>query len=82
MRIEKRGNKQVQELSGIWQAVLGEIELLISRGSFMTWFKNTHLLKHDGDNAVIGVPNIFIKQQLERRHTDQILELLKKNGLN
>jgi chromosomal replication initiator protein len=82
VRIEKRGNKQVQELSGIWQAVLGEIELLISRGSFMTWFKNTHLLKHDGDNAVIGVPNIFIKQQLERRHTDQILELLKKNGLN
>ena len=71
----------VQE-SSLWQAVLGEIELSVSRGNFMTWFKNTHLASHDNQTTVITVPNIFIKQQLERKYNELILETLKKNGIN
>jgi len=66
---------------GLWQAVLGEIELSVSRGNFVTWFKNTALLQSASDAIVIGVPNIFIKQQLERKYNDLILETLKKNGV-
>ncbi|MFA5004377.1 MAG: chromosomal replication initiator protein DnaA [Candidatus Saccharimonadales bacterium] len=66
----------------LWQAVLGEIEITISRGNFLTWFKNTVLLKSQPDNIVIGVPNVFIKQQLERKYTELITELLQKNGLS
>ncbi len=66
----------------LWQAVLGEVELSVSRGNFLTWFKNTCLLKQSGDSAVVGVPNIFIKQQLERKYSDLILETLRKNGVN
>jgi chromosomal replication initiator protein len=66
----------------IWQAVLGEIELSVSRGNFMTWFKPTQLLKCDDDAAVIGVPNVFIKQQLERKYSALITETLQKNGLH
>ncbi len=65
----------------LWQAVLGEIELSVSRGNFMTWFKPTELLKCDDTTAVIGVPNVFIKQQLERKYTALIAETLEKNGL-
>ncbi|HSX23903.1 MAG TPA: chromosomal replication initiator protein DnaA [Candidatus Saccharimonadales bacterium] len=65
----------------LWQAVLGEIELTISRGSFVTWFKNTRLLRHKDDVLVVGVPNVFIKQQLERKYNDLILETLAKNGV-
>jgi chromosomal replication initiator protein len=65
----------------LWQAVLGEIELSVSRASFVTWFKNTHLIKQKDDLVVIGVPNVFIKQQLERKFNDLIAETLKKNGL-
>ena len=68
--------------SGLWQAVLGEIELSISRGNFMTWFKNTYLASYDDNTAVITVPNIFIKQQLERKYNDLIAETLKKNGVD
>lgn len=64
----------------LWQAVLGEIELSISRGNFLTWFKNTELVKYDDSLTVIGVPNIFIKQQLERKYNTLISELLEKNG--
>lgn len=69
---------------GLWQAVLGEIELSVSRGNFMTWFKNTTLLD-DGKGSgtiTIGVPNVFIKQQLERKYNDLITEVLRKNGLS
>lgn len=70
----------MQDAVGIWHAILGEIELSVSRGSFLTWFKNTKILRLDDSSAVVGVPNIFIKQQLERKYQDLILDLLKKNG--
>ena len=65
----------------VWQAVLGEIELTVSRASFATWFKNTALLENDGGAVKIGVPNIFAKQQLEIKFKDQIEETLEKNGI-
>jgi len=64
----------------LWQAVLGEIELSVSRGNFITWFKNTALLKQSEESITIGVPNVFIKQQLERKYNDLIVDTLKKNG--
>jgi chromosomal replication initiator protein len=66
---------------GVWQSVLGEIELTVSRASFATWFKNTSLLSTDGGQVKIGVPNIFAKQQLETKFKDQIAEMLKHNGV-
>ncbi len=70
----------MQQPSSLWQAVLGEIELTVSRGNFVTWFKNTCLLKQDDERTVIGVPNVFIKQQLERKYNDLVLQTLHKNG--
>lgn len=65
----------------LWQTVLGEIELSVSHANFATWFKNTDLIKHDGDSLVVGVPNIFIKQQLEKKYGDLIAKTLGKNGV-
>ncbi len=63
----------------LWQAVLGEIELTVSRGNYVTWFKNTRLLRFKDDVLTIGVPNVFVKQQLERKYNDLITEMLAKN---
>jgi chromosomal replication initiator protein len=68
--------------SGLWQAVLGEIELSVSRGNFVTWFKNTELVKQNDEVIVIGVPNIFVKNQLERKFNDLVAEVLVKNGVS
>lgn len=65
----------------LWQSVLGEIELGVSRASFATWFKNTALLKNEAGTITIGVPNIFAKQQLETKFSDLIEEALKNNGI-
>lgn len=65
----------------VWQAVLGEIELSVSRGTYVTWFKKTRLLRHKDNILTIGVPNIFIKNQLERKYNQLIMEMLEKNGV-
>lgn len=65
-----------------WLTVLGEVELTVSRGSYITWFKNTRVLHHDDQKLVIGVPNIFAKQQMDTRYKPLITELLEKNGVN
>ncbi len=71
----------MQDTARLWQAVLGEIELTISRGNFMTWFKSTQLLQADSAKVIVGVPNIFIKQQLERKYQELIADVLDKNGV-
>ena len=67
--------------SSLWQAVLGEIELSVSRGNFVTWFKNTQLIQHSDEAVVNGVTNVFVKQQLEHKYGDLVAETLKKNGV-
>src|SRR6185369_14619807 len=64
----------------LWQAVLGEIELTISRGNFVTWFKNTQLIGSKDNTLIVGVPNIFVKNQLERKFNDLIVKVLENNG--
>ncbi len=66
----------------LWQSVLGEIELAVTRGSFVTWFKNTSLINIDQDEVVVGVPNIFAKQQLEARFNDLVKEALAHSGVD
>ncbi|MEX2006667.1 MAG: chromosomal replication initiator protein DnaA [Candidatus Saccharimonadales bacterium] len=67
---------------GLWRAVLGEVELSISRGNFVTWFKNTQLIKNQDNVIVVGVPNIFVKNQLERKFNDLVVKILAKNGVS
>jgi chromosomal replication initiator protein len=72
---------KVLDTTTLWQTVLGEIELSVSQGNFATWFKNTRLLKIDGDSVIIGAPNVFIKQQLESKFNDIIVQSLENNGI-
>ncbi|HSW78719.1 MAG TPA: chromosomal replication initiator protein DnaA [Candidatus Babeliales bacterium] len=67
--------------SGLWQAVLGEIELSVSRGNYVTWFKNTQLVRQKDDVLTVGVPNIFVKNQLEKKFNELVIEVLAKNGV-
>ncbi len=60
----------------IWQAVLGELELSISKASFTTWFKNTYIIDIEKENVLIAVPNGFTKRWLESRYNKNILEAL------
>lgn len=64
----------------VWQAVLGELELSMSGPNFITWFKNSRLLKNNDEIATIGVHNVFVREQLEKKFTTLVQDLLLKNG--
>ena len=66
---------------GLWQAVLGELEVTISRANFATWFRNTAIISNEDGHVVIGVPNIMVKNWLEKKfHSDIKATLSKMNS--
>jgi chromosomal replication initiator protein len=64
----------------LWETVLGELELTISKANFTTWFKNTFIYSLDGESVVIGVPNAFTKAWLENKYHSYILTALNKSS--
>ena len=61
----------------LWQAVLGEVELSISKAQFVTWFKGTKILSNENGKVVIGVPNGFAKEWLENKFNTNIVSALR-----
>lgn len=66
------------DLKGLWQAVLGELEISISRANFATWFKHTAIVSSVDGHVVIAVPNIFTKEWLEKKYHRDITTALEK----
>ena len=48
----------------LWKAVLGEMELSLTKANFTTWFRNTTIISKDKNAVVVSVPNGFIKEWL------------------
>ncbi len=67
------------EKEKIWNIVLSELELLISKANFKTWLQSTYILeiKNDGKSVIIAVPNSFAKSWLEKKYHKHILEALR-----
>lgn len=61
----------------LWQAVLGELEIKLSKANFTTWFKNTFIANLNGKEVVIGVPNTFTKAWLEKKYHKEIITSLQ-----
>ncbi len=61
----------------LWQKVLTEIELTVSKANFTTWFKDTFLLKVEEGVVYIGVPNAFVKDWLGNKYHKPILKSLR-----
>jgi chromosomal replication initiator protein len=51
----------------IWQAALGELQLQMTKATFDTWVKNTHVVSYEDGTFIIGVHNAFTKDWLENR---------------
>lgn len=64
----------------LWQAVLGELELSISKANFTTWFNGTFISNLDVENGKIriGVPNAFTKNWLEKKYHADIIKTFER----
>src|SRR6185312_9437265 len=61
----------------LWQAILGNLEVTLSKANFTTWFKNTSILERNEDNLVVSVPNSFTKEWLQNKYNTDILKALR-----
>lgn len=61
----------------LWHAALGELEILLSRPNFSTWFKQTFILSYENEKIIVGVPNLFTKTWLEKRYHPMVIKALR-----
>lgn len=62
----------------LWQAALGELELLVSKANFTTWFRNTFIMEMNNDSLVVAVPNAFTKAWLENKYHVHIIKAIQR----
>lgn len=60
----------------VWKGVLNEVEQVISREQYMTWFPETELISVEDGVVTVGAPNIFKVKQLEAKFSEVIKEAL------
>ncbi len=51
----------------VWDAVLDQLLLRVTRHNFDTWLRNTRGLRFEGTTLVVGVPNDFARDWLSAR---------------
>lgn len=54
------------------------LEPTINRSHFVTWFQNTGIVKFESDVLVIGTPNAYGKDWIERHYAAKIFGLVKE----
>lgn len=66
------------DLTTIWKTALGELEIVVSKPNFSTWFKETFIFQVDRGLVVIGVRNSFAIDWLTKYYKEHILKTLQK----
>jgi len=61
----------------LWQAVLGNIEVSLSKANFTTWFRNTSIIEKSDDYIIVSVPNSFTKEWLQNKYNAELLKTLR-----
>lgn len=64
----------------LWEKVLSELELVVSKANFSTWFKDAYIIKQDDGVVYLSVPNAFVKDWLYNKFHKTILKGLRDFG--
>ncbi|NCS72049.1 MAG: chromosomal replication initiator protein DnaA [Candidatus Magasanikbacteria bacterium] len=62
----------------IWQAVLAEFELALSKANFTTWFRNTGISEITDGHVTVCVPNTFTKSWLEKKYNSELVKNIER----
>lgn len=62
----------------LWQAILGNLEVSLSKANFNTWFKNTTITEKNDDYITIGVPSTYHKDWISNKYHGEMLKALKQ----
>ncbi|MFC2003259.1 chromosomal replication initiator protein DnaA [Chloroflexota bacterium] len=65
--------RSAQEL---WEAALGDLQMQVSKANYRTWLENTAGLAYQDGHIIVGVPNAFVAEYLERNQRSLIEKTL------
>jgi chromosomal replication initiator protein len=60
----------------IWETALGELQVQVSKPNYRTWFSKTIGLSYQDNHFIIGVPNTFAAEYLEKNQRSLIEKAL------
>jgi chromosomal replication initiator protein len=63
----------------IWDIALGDLQIQVSKPNYRTWFSKTVGISYENNQFIIGVPNTFAAEYLEKNQLSLIEKAL--NGL-
>jgi chromosomal replication initiator protein len=61
----------------LWDNILVQIELDVSKATYTAWFKDTYISKIDSGTVHLAVPNTFVREWLQNKFHKTILQLLR-----
>ena len=61
----------------LWQAILGSLEVSLSKANFNTWFKNTSVAERGADFIIVSVPSAFNRDWIAAKYHQEMLKALK-----
>jgi chromosomal replication initiator protein len=62
----------------LWDSVLVEMELNLSKPNFNTWFKDTSIIRQEEGAVYLGVPNTFVQDWMSSKFHNMILKSLRR----
>ena len=57
---------RIRTAQEIWDTALGELQLQVSRANYRTWLEKTKGLSYQDNHLVLGVPNTFVSEYLDK----------------
>jgi chromosomal replication initiator protein len=60
----------------IWEAALGELQIQVTKSNYRTWLEKTEGLSYESNQLVVGVPNVFVAEYLDRNQRSLIEKTL------
>ena len=69
------------ENNELWESILSEVEIQVSRPNFLTWLKNSRLVKiDDSGTAYVAFPNQFAKEWVEAKYHKMIIAAIRNRN--
>lgn len=69
--------QSVMKKDQLWKVALGQLELRVSQGNFLTWFRNTKIQEEKDGMVIIETNSPFAYEWLSKKYHSLILETLQ-----
>lgn len=61
----------------LWDSILAELELVLTKPVFSTWFKDTFIVDNNDGRVTVGVPTTFAQAWMQQKYHHKIYQILQ-----